>query len=298
VGAGKDDNAANGRRRDLAGQDFEGRQLRFAVLLGAPFDKANLRSADLLGANLGNARLDAADLRGCDLRDAILDGAHLEATSLDGADLRGLDLAPVWNLDGCTLRSADLRGLKAIHATVKACDFSRSDLRGADLSGARLDRLSACRFRGALYDDGTKWPPGFDPSAVGAGKGERSPPIVLEGEEPEAADLPPSDTVVKRVSRQRYEALRLAWIQVHPTEAANAPVDPPHFPWFVEFRALAYALEDLPPEGPFPVRVECVVGYEESMGSVRFSERNRDLRFRRADGYWICEFPAPAAAEK
>lgn len=50
-----------------------------------------------------------------------------------------------------------------------SCDFSKADVRGADfrrMSSASAD--TSPQFRGAIYDEDTAWPDGFDPKAAGA----------------------------------------------------------------------------------------------------------------------------------
>jgi uncharacterized protein YjbI with pentapeptide repeats len=44
-------------------------------------------------------------------------------------------------------------------------DLSGADLRGIDLSGADLQNAG---LEGAIYDDDTRWPDGFDPDRHGA----------------------------------------------------------------------------------------------------------------------------------
>ena len=81
--------------------------------------------------------------RGEDLARLDLRGMDLENQELADADLRGADLrrARLW---GASLRRAWLQG---------------ADLRDCDLTLAVL--------KGALYDDTTRWPHGFDPELRG-----------------------------------------------------------------------------------------------------------------------------------
>jgi hypothetical protein len=106
--------------------------------------RTHLHRADLTGANLTGASLRAANLRGAALDGACLRGASLFAADLNEADLRGADLRQAM------LRPAFLRG---------------ADLRGANLSDT--DPRSTALV-GAKYDDGTRWPDGFDPQKKGA----------------------------------------------------------------------------------------------------------------------------------
>jgi uncharacterized protein YjbI with pentapeptide repeats len=118
---------------------------------------AYLRGAELAGAFLGGADLFAADLAAADLRGADLGGAHLGSADLSGADLSRA------NLFGADLGWAELRG-----ANLHGADLRRADLRGARLTGADLS--------GAVYDDETLWPEGFDPVPAGAIRAAKRPP--------------------------------------------------------------------------------------------------------------------------
>lgn len=123
---------------DFEGSDLDDADLAHANLQQTSFVDANLSGATLVGADIRATNMAFADLRGADLRDvngALLkmdEGLHA-VTSLLGADLRGADL-----------RGADLRG----------ADLLGADLRDADLRGANL--------RSAIYDQETRFAPGFD----------------------------------------------------------------------------------------------------------------------------------------
>jgi uncharacterized protein YjbI with pentapeptide repeats len=108
-------------------------------LAGENWDEANWLAAWLPGSNMSkgsfvHATLKAANLTGAKLAQADLSGADLRDALLDDADL-----------SGASLERADLR---------------LTSLKGATLTGADLT--------GALYDDKTVWPDGFDPDKAGA----------------------------------------------------------------------------------------------------------------------------------
>lgn len=138
-------------------------RLRHARLAGA-----DLHFADLTGANLRGADLTRADLTGTSLRRAVL----VEAT-LYQADLRDAVLAQAL-ADEADLRGTDLTGadLRAAHLGHARLDFA--DIRGADLAGADLTGTS---LRGALADEDTTWPDGFDPAAAGVVTRPDAPPV-------------------------------------------------------------------------------------------------------------------------
>ena len=86
---------------------------------------------------------------GPDLRGARLRGLELIEADFDGDDLRGA------LFDDSVLRAASF-----VDAVLAECD-----LRGADLTDARL---TGAVLRGAVYDENTAWPRGFDPEEAGA----------------------------------------------------------------------------------------------------------------------------------
>jgi pentapeptide repeat protein len=132
---------------NLAGSDLHYCDLSQALLAGANLCRADLTGTWLVRAVLIRARLHQADLRGGVLWQARLEGADLRATDLTGADLTGA------YLDGARLDLADLRG----------ADFSHTD-------------LASATFRGAVANDTTVWPAGFDPRQAGVLPATTAPP--------------------------------------------------------------------------------------------------------------------------
>lgn len=87
--------------------------------------------------------------------------AHLEAVGMETQRTP----APLVDLRGADLRGADFRGRTLDHVLLTGAQLQRADFRSADLSGALLTRAD---LRGALYDELTRWPLGFQPEAAGA----------------------------------------------------------------------------------------------------------------------------------
>jgi RHS repeat-associated protein len=119
--------------------DDPSKGLRRADLQGLVAPLGQLQGLDLTAANLywaslGDADLSFANLSRADLRGATLDRAICRGTNFTGANL-GRD-----NLGGST------------------------SLKGADLETAILHE---CTMLGAVYDDATRFPPKFDPTAAG-----------------------------------------------------------------------------------------------------------------------------------
>ncbi|MGE0151729.1 MAG: pentapeptide repeat-containing protein [Reyranellaceae bacterium] len=177
-------------KTDLQGADFT------RATGGISFRGTNLRSADfshvvLSRWNFSDEAGVSVDLRGAKFRGAILSLTHFAVPH--DADLRGAivfappskwpasidpvkagivfgDSATASSLfPGYSLKGADLRGFN-----LSGGDFRLLDLRFADLRNARIEAvdfrgadLASARLKGALYNDSTKWPQGFDVASSG-----------------------------------------------------------------------------------------------------------------------------------
>ena len=151
----------------LAGLNLKGAILPRLDLSGADLFKANfenaiLNDAQLPNANLKNAALSRADLSHAKLNGAKLSGADLSHAKLWGADLSNADLKRIIPdnknealLSGTNLQAADLRGITLSKADLRNVDLRKANLSDVDLKEANL--------QGALYDEETKFPTGFDP---------------------------------------------------------------------------------------------------------------------------------------
>lgn len=106
------------------------------------------RSAVIWGQNLETAYLAGADLSESHLQGVVLAGANLESA----------------NLRACDLRDADLRSAILTRADLTRANLGASDLRGADM---RWACLRDAVLQGAIYDEGTRFPVGFEPEAMG-----------------------------------------------------------------------------------------------------------------------------------
>lgn len=116
-------------------------------------------SKGLRGANLEGLAAPLGQLQGLDLSGATLYWASLGDADLSFADLSDADLR------GAKLYRTICRGTKFCRANLGRDNLrGRTDLKGADLSTADL--------RGAIltdtvYDEATKFPPGFSPPNEG-----------------------------------------------------------------------------------------------------------------------------------
>ena len=122
----------------------------------------------LSGVDLSYANLTGAIITGADLVSSTLFGVDLSFTDLVGANLSFSDLSFA-NLTGAGLSFARLPFADLSGADLSFADMDDSDLRNANLSGANLSnvQLSKTALSGALYDEFTIFPTGFDTAAAG-----------------------------------------------------------------------------------------------------------------------------------
>ncbi len=136
-----------------SGLDMKDAKLEMAKLKKADLSRANLEKAALMAADLREAIFVRANLLGANLLGADLQNAYLREANLQGAQLLGANL-PWANLQEAKLQGAKLRW---------------ADLRWAKLQGANLTNtnLEEAKLRGAVWNDETKFPDGFDPKEHG-----------------------------------------------------------------------------------------------------------------------------------
>ncbi|MBD2391999.1 pentapeptide repeat-containing protein [Aphanizomenon flos-aquae NRERC-008] len=130
-------------------------RLKGANLTEANLENVNLRGADLRDANLTEANLENANLKVADLRDAKLIRVNLRGVDLTEADLRKASLT------GANLSGADLRGCR-----IRGSNFADVDFRNTNLTGTKTQLTGVSTLRGAIYNDETKFPEGFDPKTA------------------------------------------------------------------------------------------------------------------------------------
>jgi uncharacterized protein YjbI with pentapeptide repeats len=186
---GLDLHATDLRKLNLGGQDahleevlLSDAHLERANLAGAHLDCARLTRTDLEQATLSGAFLDGANLDGANLDEANLDGAHLKQARLSDTHLKRANLDGVC-LDGAVLMGAHLEGADLGCTHLEGANLGGAYLAGAELGGAHLERafLHTAHLKGAIANDQTVWPRGFDWQAAG---------VHSAGEEPAEADTP------------------------------------------------------------------------------------------------------------
>jgi hypothetical protein len=137
-----------------------------------------LKQAARDGSDLSGVDISHLDYKGIDLSGLTLVGATLrhptkpdrsetgpdawDRVRLVGADLTGADLQ--WaRLNGASMSGAKLVGARLVGADLRGADLRQVDLSGADLEEALLDGTD---LSGAVWDDTTRWPAGFLPTAA------------------------------------------------------------------------------------------------------------------------------------
>ncbi|MFM6503422.1 MAG: pentapeptide repeat-containing protein [Dolichospermum sp.] len=156
--------------RNLSGVDLTGAWLEKANLNKVNLSNAKLHEVSfsnemdkigtfdrilatrLKAANLTEANLENANLKRADLRDAKLIRANLRGVDLTEADLRKA------RLTGANLSGADLRGCR-----IRGSNFADVDFRNTNLTGTKTKLTGVSTLRGAIYNDETKFPEGFNP---------------------------------------------------------------------------------------------------------------------------------------
>ena len=122
-------------------------------------NQTDLSCSNLPGDERAEVRFKMAKLLHATLTNARMSGADLSRARLIGANLSGADLSRA-ELVGANLCRANLSG-----ANLTDARLIFSYLMGTDLSGANLTNAD---LKDAKYDQETKWPEGFDPTAAGA----------------------------------------------------------------------------------------------------------------------------------
>lgn len=114
-------------------------------------------------------------LRNFDLRNTTFNRMGFRGIYADGADFRGSRFTETnfinAHLDGANFAGATLDRCCLIFAMMAATDLRGTDLSTCDFTGAPLgappDTETHIDLRGALYNDQTRWPQGFEPSSFG-----------------------------------------------------------------------------------------------------------------------------------
>ena len=146
---------------DLSGREFTRRM---------SMERMGFMEANFEGATFANGTvMDKSQLQRLDAQGVTLQGVSLREAHLDEADLRNANLRTIKarraHFDGANLRGADLRNAELAMTFFTGADLRDADLRGANLRDAHLE---GARLKGALWNESTVWPEGFNPAPRGA----------------------------------------------------------------------------------------------------------------------------------
>lgn len=164
---------------DLTKIDYSNKMLEHVDLSGA-----KMQNADLAGRSVQHSKLWSVDLSGANLAGTVFDDTILQSATLDradakGASFRGTDLAYT-SLFQTKLAGADFTGARLVatdfhgadltgasfgeNVDVTGVDFTDATLNDVDLSG--ITDLDRATLTGAKYNASTRFPEGFDTSAL------------------------------------------------------------------------------------------------------------------------------------
>ncbi|MCG3145099.1 MAG: hypothetical protein HONDAALG_02640 [Gammaproteobacteria bacterium] len=112
--------------------------------------------------DLSNSGLQQVDLTGVKLIRSDLTQARCYKALFKDADFRYAIMDEI-NLKEAVLTTADLRRARLWGAMLEYADLQEADLRGADLTNANISNVI---WKGAIYDNETKFPYDFDKSEM------------------------------------------------------------------------------------------------------------------------------------
>jgi uncharacterized protein YjbI with pentapeptide repeats len=144
---------------DLSSASLADAELDSASLIEANLTEASARNASLKRAELHHTNLEGAYLARCDLSDAMLTSSNFRYAYLFRANLAQAYL-PDAELQSANLSCANLQDADLVGANFECATLAHANLQGADLGRANLENVV---MDGAVYDDKTAWPAGFDP---------------------------------------------------------------------------------------------------------------------------------------
>jgi len=163
-------------RSNLSGAVFRSVQFR-----GVSIQDADLKYSSFIKSTTGvvteNDQIIAphfvnSEMSYADLRDLDLLYAGIGSSRLDFANLQGANLTRTWFTISGSLWQADLSGanLTKVRVTSPAFNMQGANLEKANLQDADLSRAvfsDSTKFKGAIYNEKTKFPQGFNPKSKG-----------------------------------------------------------------------------------------------------------------------------------
>jgi hypothetical protein len=182
--------------RNFEGAELQGANLSYLNLVDINLSYANLKGADLSYCDLKRSFLKRTELVKAKLIRANLDGAFMERANLNQADLSkaSLNQAQMYRaslamaqINGAYLNQTNLKGayLKGAYLNgtyLNGANLGEANLNGAFLNGACLKKafLQQTNFRGAVFNQNTRFDPGFEPMAAGMEKVVEDKKVTVE----------------------------------------------------------------------------------------------------------------------
>lgn len=145
----------------LSGKDFSNADLGDSRFFRVRLNEANFSGADLTKATFEQSDLNQANFQGAKFSDETV----FRQVNMNDADFSGVDFQKA-DLDRVNFRGSNLQGAKNF-GDIARVNFAGSDVRGADFSTA-ANISDETYWKGVIYNDATKFPPGIDPIKVKA----------------------------------------------------------------------------------------------------------------------------------
>jgi uncharacterized protein YjbI with pentapeptide repeats len=135
----------------------------------------NLSELQLKELNLSEINLSNITMKGLSIKESDISKADLSGSYLIGAKFKELKADQV-NFQNSianesyfkenTMKQSDFTNANLKNAVFKECDLSGSNFKNTDLRGTVFieDNLENCNFKGAIANENTKFPEGFNPA--------------------------------------------------------------------------------------------------------------------------------------
>ena len=136
---------------------------------GGGYPKFKIQNADFTGGDLAKCYMKGSEIINCNLTDTDMERIHLHESKLNNSNFeRAFAFESVFkysdfsgaNLTDIDARRSNFQNCNFANANMDYGDFKRCNFMGADLSKAK--NLDTATLTFAVYDENTKFPPGFD----------------------------------------------------------------------------------------------------------------------------------------
>ena len=186
--AGRDYHDQDLSSKSFAKASLNGASFSDATLKTAVFSGASLKKASFKGANVEGVNFDGADLSGADMRGTVGSARYWD-TNLTDTNFEGVTFCPNFR---CNCRGANFKK-SIIGGNISGGDFNKVNFSGANLRRASgLERPDNI-LKGAIYDDDTAFPEGFDPKSAGMVPAKVADGVPAVAEAPKGKDYHDQD---------------------------------------------------------------------------------------------------------